>query len=396
MLGASHFLKRAAARSTLMTLAAHERYTPLAMALHWLLALAIVGALGVGVYMAGLPVSPARLKLYSWHKWAGVTILLLSALRLLWRLGHRPPALPAQVLSAMPPWQRVAHHGVHHLMYVLFFAVPLTGWAYSSAAGFPIVWFGVLPLPDFVPVDKALAQGIKPWHAVAAFTLAALVVLHVAAALKHQFVDRDGLLDRMRPARRLQGLALWGALGALGWGGLATPGWAATPGAAQLVAARSDVVFVSTQMGVPVEGRFRRFDAQVVLDPRQPQSGRVSFVVDLASASMGAPEAEAELGKPEWFDVARFAQARFVSSSVRGLGGGRFEVRGTLTLKGVARELVVPVQLAQSGGASVATGSVAIKRTAFKIGSGEWADPSLVADEVSVRFRLTFTGMAPL
>jgi cytochrome b561 len=97
----------------------------------------------------------------------------------------------------MPAWQQKAHHGTHHLMYLLFFAVPLTGWAYSSAAGFPIVWFGVLPLPDFVPVSKELAEIIKPLHKLAAFGLAALVLLHVAAALKHQIIDRDRLLGRM-------------------------------------------------------------------------------------------------------------------------------------------------------------------------------------------------------
>lgn len=173
---------------------ARTRYTRPAIALHWLLALMIVGAFGFGLYMTGLPFSPQRLKLYNWHKWAGVTILALTALRLLWRLAHRPPAPPA-----MPAWQRRAAAASHGLMYVLFFAIPLVGWAYSSAAGFPIVWFGVLPLPDFVPVDKGLAEALKPWHGWLAWALAALVVLHVAAALKHQFIDRDGLLSRMRP-----------------------------------------------------------------------------------------------------------------------------------------------------------------------------------------------------
>ena len=101
----------------------------------------------------------------------------------------------------MPAWQRVAFHGTHHLMYLLFFAVPLLGWAYSSAKGYPIVWFGVLPLPDWVPVSESLATVLKPLHALAAYGLIGLVVLHVAAALKHQFIDRDGLIDRMRPGR---------------------------------------------------------------------------------------------------------------------------------------------------------------------------------------------------
>lgn len=177
--------------------AAPTRYTTTAVVLHWLLAAAILGSLGFGLYMVDLPFSPRRVQLYNWHKWAGVTILVLSAARLLWRLTHRPPADPP-----MPAWQRRAAHATHLALYALFFAVPLTGWAYSSAAGFPIVWFGVLPLPDFVPVDRDLADAIKPLHWISAYALAALVVLHVAAALKHQFVDRDGLLGRMRPAVR--------------------------------------------------------------------------------------------------------------------------------------------------------------------------------------------------
>jgi cytochrome b561 len=168
------------------------RYSTVAIGFHWLLAVAIVGAFSMGVYMSDLPFSPQRLKYYNWHKWAGVTILTLSALRLLWRLTHRPPAdLP------MPAWQRTVAHATHWGLYALFFAVPLVGWAYSSAAGFPIVWFGVLPLPDFVSPDKALAEAIKPWHGYLAYALAVLVLMHIAAALKHHVIDRDGLISRM-------------------------------------------------------------------------------------------------------------------------------------------------------------------------------------------------------
>ena len=172
------------------------RYTNTAIALHWLLALAIVSSFAVGLYMTSLSFSPTQLRLYNWHKWAGVMILTLSAARLLWRLTHRPPAdLP------MSAWQQRAAHAAHGLLYGLFFAVPLAGWAYSSAAGFPIVLFGVLPLPDFVPVSRELAETIKPFHKWLAYGLAATVVLHVAGALKHHFIDRDALLQRMRPGR---------------------------------------------------------------------------------------------------------------------------------------------------------------------------------------------------
>lgn len=173
-----------------------SKYTFVAMALHWVLALLIVGTFCAGLYMSDLPMSMARLKLFNYHKWAGVIVLALSAVRLLWRLTHRPPAdVP------MPRWQQVAAHGMHHLLYALFFAVPLVGWAYSSAAGFPIVLFGVLPLPSFVPKDAVLAQLIKPWHETLAWLMAVLVVMHVAAAFKHQLFEKDGLIGRMLPWR---------------------------------------------------------------------------------------------------------------------------------------------------------------------------------------------------
>ncbi len=172
-----------------------SRYSGLAIAFHWLLALMICISFGVGLYMTSLTFSPQRLKLYNWHKWAGMTILALSAGRLLWRLTHQAPALPL----TMPAWQRMASHASHAALYILFFAVPLTGWAYSSAAGFPIVWFGLVPLPDLVEKNRELAEALKPYHWIAAYSLAAVVVIHIAAALKHHFIDRDTILLRMMP-----------------------------------------------------------------------------------------------------------------------------------------------------------------------------------------------------
>ena len=180
-----------------MSQASVTRYHPLARALHWLLALALVGNFALGLYMADLPFSPARLQYYSWHKWAGVLVLAFSAVRLLTRLMAPPPALPVAIETAMPGWQRMAHHATHHGLYALFFAVPLLGWAYSSAAGFPIVLFGLWQLPDFVPVSESLSDVLKELHEISAFAMAALVLLHVGGALKHQIIDRDGLMQRM-------------------------------------------------------------------------------------------------------------------------------------------------------------------------------------------------------
>ncbi|MFZ5521672.1 MAG: YceI family protein [Pseudomonadota bacterium] len=167
---------------------------------------------------------------------------------------------------------------------------------------------------------------------------------------------------------------------------------AAAP-ASRLVPAASEVRFVTRQMGVPVEGHFKRFDAQIAFDPRQPQAGKVSFSVDLASAEIGDAGTTAELRKPDWFDTARFPRASFQSTAIKAAGPGRFDVAGKLSIKGQVRDIVVPVTLARAGANQLATGSFTLKRLAFNIGGGEWADPSMVADEVQVDFRLTLSGL---
>jgi polyisoprenoid-binding protein YceI len=166
--------------------------------------------------------------------------------------------------------------------------------------------------------------------------------------------------------------------------------------AAKLLPAQSQIVFVTKQMGVPVEGAFKKFDAQVAFDPRKPDGGSVALQIDVGSASLGIPQSDAELPKPAWFDSQRFPQAEFQSNAIKALGGGRFEIAGRLTIKGSTKDLLVPVEIAQAYGQSTATGSFTIQRLAYKIGDGEWTDTSMVADEVQVRFKLVLAGLGPL
>lgn len=176
---------------------APDRYTRTAISLHWLIALLIVGGFAVGLYMTDLKLSPEKLKLYSWHKWSGITVLALALSRTVWRASHPPPApLPGQ-----PAWQLLAAQAAHLALYVLMLAIPLSGWLYSSASGYPVVYFGIkaLQLPDLVAKDKELATFLKELHETLNWTLAAVVFLHAAAALKHHLIDRDGSLRRMLP-----------------------------------------------------------------------------------------------------------------------------------------------------------------------------------------------------
>jgi len=136
-------------------------FTGTAIGLHWIAAVLIIGNLAFGLYMVDLPLSPAKLRYFSWHKWAGMTIFLLSAVRLLWKLGHPAPALP----SSMPAWQRKAANASHHVLYLLFFAAPLTGWLFSRLR-VQTVYFGVLPIPVLLSRTRSWGhpQGRPPLH----------------------------------------------------------------------------------------------------------------------------------------------------------------------------------------------------------------------------------------
>jgi cytochrome b561 len=169
-----------------------SHYTRTAVALHWLIAGLVLAALFMGWTMTSMEISPGKLKLVNYHKWTGVTVLALALLRIGWRLSHQPPPL-----EVMPRWQQVAAHTGHGLLYLLMLAVPLSGWAYSNAAGYPIVYLGKLPLPDLVDKDKVLAAQLVKVHAALAITFAVTVLLHLLAALQHQFIHRDRTLRRM-------------------------------------------------------------------------------------------------------------------------------------------------------------------------------------------------------
>ena len=181
------------------TSAAPVAYTRTAIAFHWLIAVLIACGFSLGWVMVRIPgITPDKLRYFSWHKWIGVTVLLLSAARLLWRERHPPPELPA----TMSPLETRLARASHMLLYILFFASPITGWLFSSASGIPTVYLNLVPLPDLLPKDKAVAHVLREAHQWINYTMAALIAVHAAAALKHHFHDRDDVLRRMLPANR--------------------------------------------------------------------------------------------------------------------------------------------------------------------------------------------------
>lgn len=164
------------------------------IALHWLTLVLIGAAFVMGLILSDMPLSPFKLKLYAWHKWIGLLVLVLLPVRLFLRLRD-----PLDRIGELAPWEARLSSLVHGLIYLLMLAVPLLGWLHSSAAGFSVVWFGVLPLPDLVDKAPELAKVLKEMHGAAVYFLASLVFIHALAALYHHHFQRDQVLRRMVP-----------------------------------------------------------------------------------------------------------------------------------------------------------------------------------------------------
>ncbi len=171
-------------------------YTSTAKWLHWIMAVLIILLLALGFYMSDLPRGPEKTALIQVHKAVGTIVLALAAVRLYWRLKHEPPPLPASISLL----QQQATHAVHWALYGLMFLQPLSGWAMSSARGFPVALAGIIPLPALVEKNEALAETLTEAHELIGTVLAILVIGHVAMALKHHFLDKDGVLLRMGPS----------------------------------------------------------------------------------------------------------------------------------------------------------------------------------------------------
>ncbi len=172
-----------------------ERFGTFAKVFHWATFALLLASFGIGLTMVDLPFGPRKLQAYSWHKWVGVTVFLVTILRLGWRCANPPPRLP----DAMPGWQRGAARLSHAGLYGLLLVIPISGWVMSSALGLTTVYFGLLPLPDLVAPDRALGQSLIQLHHALGLALAILIGVHVGAAAYHHFVLRDHIAMRMLP-----------------------------------------------------------------------------------------------------------------------------------------------------------------------------------------------------
>lgn len=432
---------------------APNRYSAVAIALHWAVAVCILSMIPMGLWMTAAIEQPGSqalaYRVFQIHKSIGFLILALTVVRIVWRLTHRPPALPAR----MKRWETFAANATHVAFYVLMLALPLTGWLYVSA-GWAVAqdralevatsWFGLFPIPH-LPGVAELAAGVKRAlafqamgaHAAMAWGAVVLVALHVGAALKHQFVDRDGVLAHMVPflksglkgeseaafsapsspwVERGVGVALIAVIaiaGAVAERPYAMPGLemtrteasvptvasaqvaaktAVTPGTAtpwSIDPAASTIAFGGTHAGEDFKGRFERWEGQIWFDPADLAGSKAVIEVQTASARTGDPTQEGSLQGPEWFDPSRYPTARFETTGFRALGGNRYEAAGTLRVKTTTLPVVLPFTFRLAGGVATVEGRLELDRTALNMGMESDATGDWVSKMIDVQIKVS-------
>ena len=405
-----------------MTRADSARYTSVAVALHWAIAVLILGNIAGGVFMHNLPnASPIKYDLYQLHKSFGLMILLLTIVRLGWRVVHAPPPLP----PAIPGWRRLGARAAHWAFYGFMLVAPLTGWAMVSVSPLeiPTYLFGVVPVPHLPflggVADRAgMEELFAEVHESLAFAMLALLALHVGAALKHHFSDRDGVLRSMLIARRDEWAGLAGIFAVLGLGALiyalvsptdAAPAASGTAvpapqassagGGAPLWSVDYDASrlgFAGTEKGRAFAGSFGEFAADIRFDPDDLEASGVSVVVAAQSASTGDANRDSTMPGSEWFATREHPAATFVSEDIRAAGAGAYEAHGVLTIKEYSRDIVLDFTLAIDGEDALARGGVDLVRTDFGLGLADsWLNAEGVALEVRVDFEIAASRAAP-
>jgi cytochrome b561/polyisoprenoid-binding protein YceI len=434
--------------------AANERYTAVAIVLHWAIAAAVIFMLPLGFIMHERAehgdASQALFEAYQLHKSIGLTVLVLTLVRLAWRLTHRPPPLPA----GMPLWERLAARGTHWAFYVLTLALPLTGWLYVSA-GWSIHtdqslavttrWFGLFEAPHLFNLPQAsddvrsdTAEAALTAHAYLGFAAIGLAALHVAAALKHHFIDRDATLAHMVPGVRAPGAeapprnigrsaVLGVALAAIAIALVASV-YAVSDLAAPVeqpshieIAEEDDAAEPSaTYNGVPVQdpaapsawivdrgesainfsyayedesgstrfnGRFQRWRADIRFDPNDLDASTIVVRIDTASASTGVAVHDNALPTAAWFNSAANPTAEFRSTRIRARGEGSYEARGDLTIRGQTRQVDLPFTLTINGDRASVSGGTSIDRRDYGIGENDEGD-DMISREIDITIRV--------
>ncbi|MDH4125715.1 MAG: cytochrome b/b6 domain-containing protein [Gammaproteobacteria bacterium] len=389
--------------------------------LHWLVAGLIVlqfilANLAERAEDAGLDLQ--QLALLANHKSVGISIFMLALLRLAWRKLAPPPELPA----SMPHWQMLAARISHYLLYTLIILMPISGWLMSSASAYPVSWFKLLQLPDLVAPDAALKESFRVIHQLLGKLLVILASVHILAALKHHFIDKDAVLRRMTSPISMTLFLVVIAAGAATLGRVGNPGAVEKSPAVdeaetvietpptvaepleepvpEPVVVRADlpgwqidhsdsyIHFTASQAGAEFDGAWPNWSAQLRFAGDRLLDSSFDVSIRTAEVSTGDADRDAALADPEWFDAANFPEAYYRASRFTQLEDGSFTADGELFIKGVATPVLFRFSVETNGDDRVLTGSAELLRLELGLGTGEWADTEWVGNEVRVNVRV--------
>lgn len=370
-----------------------QRYHGIAIGFHWLIAILIMGMLAVGKYMVSLDESdPLRFLLTQWHKSFGIVAMVLIVCRLLWRLTHRPPPLPGHLKT----WEMYAAAATHLLLYLLIIVIPVSGWTMVSASPLelPTVIFNYIHWPHLAPFDSLpnkdeVSSFFAEIHEFAGSALILLLVAHIGASLRHQIILHDGVMNRMSPKTPdgkwavgivpLTSAIVFIVVGLIGFG---YSGGNSKP----LGAGESRVHFTFTVQNQESQGSFSESAVELLLDRNNPANSSLNATVNTATVTTGTSQIDATLLGNDWFDVKNHPQASFTSRELVAVGEDRYSASGTLRIKGIARDLIFPMDLVYVEKESKATGSFTINRLDFELGSASQPDEETVGYQIEVGF----------
>lgn len=366
-------------------------FTAVAKSLHWLIALLVFVLFPLAWVMddfTGLE----KFKAYNIHKSLGITVLALMVLRLLWRLAQPSPSLPA----TMPRLERMAAHLGHFALYLTLFLMPLTGWAMISSSPLPsslylLTAFPKLPWLSQLPPDemKSYASLFANAHGFLANVLMVLVGVHIAAALRHAILLKDGIFSRMlprfgrstAPARVVSMAVIAGALSVGGWHEAQAMEWGVNP-------QKSQVGFEASGSGYTTKGTFGQYKTEIEFDPDAPEETSIRVSLDMHSASTGTSDVDSTLQGADYFDPAQYPTAEFVARGAQPAGNHKYVLNGRLTLKGVTKPLSVPFSVDIKSGTALVKAEAKINRLDFGVGPESMAGLA-VDKEVKLTINLT-------
>lgn len=389
-------------------------YSSVARLLHW----AVAGLIVTQFVLAKLSERAEhanavvqQIGLLANHKSVGITILGLALVRLLWRLSHRPPRLPV----SMPGWQKKASDFAHFALYGFLFALPISGWLMSSASAYSVSYFSLFTLPDLVAADPDLKGTLASVHELLAKALFVIAAVHILAALKHHFVNKDGVMKRMTS---VSGVCVF-ALTAIGAGlalgqtktlpeetaqqpnAVATDAQPDTPtesevwqpgaervdqtGVWQIDYANSEIRFSAEQAGAPFDGAFGNWQAAIWFDAENPENTYFDVSINTGSASTDDADRDGTLGDADWFDTAQFPTARFETQGIEQIDENRYRATAELTIKTVTQEIDFDFSVSEDGNDRILIGTARLDRLALGVGTGTWEDTDTVGQFVDVK-----------